>query len=191
MSLPKALLVKPACSAFFNSSHGRSCYTRYTEYPASHGDGSHQAGGLAALAAIRELCLFRISTYTCSTASQSLDMRMSEACSLPWCNELWTEIAHLQAELGSHELNDQWIMGRVNRIWKLLQNLLMSPCLFSIHQVDSGRSLSSHMWLSVSSCPDKVRNDNLKLLGVHTAADWRLYFEYFRIAWLNWKGGVW
>lgn len=189
--MPKAILVQPACSAFFNSSHGRSYYTRYTEYPASHGGGSHQASGLAALAAIRDLCLFRISTYTYSTANQSLDMRMSEACSLPWRNELWTEIAHLEAELDSRELSNQWIMGRVNRIRKLLQDLLMSPCLLSIHQVDSGLSLSSQMWLSVSSCPDNVRNDNLKLLGVHTAADWRLYFEYFRIAWLNWKGGVW
>lgn len=70
--MPKAILVKLVCLAFFNSSHGRSYYTRYTKYPASHGAGSHQAGALAALAA--ELCLFRISTYTYTTANQSLDM---------------------------------------------------------------------------------------------------------------------
>lgn len=72
--MPEAILVKLVCSAFFSSSHGRSYSTRYTKYPASHGGGSHQAGGLAALAAIRELCLFRISTYTYPTANQSLDM---------------------------------------------------------------------------------------------------------------------
>lgn len=51
--MPEAILVKLVCSAFFSSSHGRSYSTRYTKYPASHGGGSHQAGGLAALAAIR------------------------------------------------------------------------------------------------------------------------------------------
>lgn len=74
--MPKAILVKLVCSAFFNSSHKRSYFTRYTEYPASHGVAhrSHQVGGLAALAAIRWLCLFRISTYTYTFANQSLNM---------------------------------------------------------------------------------------------------------------------
>lgn len=62
-------------------------------------------------------------------------------------------------------------MGRVNRIWKLLQNLLMPPCLFSIHQVERSIFIKSNVTVS-SSTPDKIRNDNLKLLGVHTAADW-------------------
>lgn len=53
--MPKAILVKLVCSAFFNFSHERSYFTRYAEYPASHGVAhrSHQVGGLAAPAAIR------------------------------------------------------------------------------------------------------------------------------------------
>jgi len=53
--MPKAILVKLVCSAFFNSSHERSYFTRYAEYPASHGvaQRSHWGGRLAALAAIR------------------------------------------------------------------------------------------------------------------------------------------
>lgn len=34
--------------------------------------------------------------------------------------------------------------------------------------------LSGQMWLSVSSSSGRVRNYDLKLLGVHTAAYWRL-----------------